>query len=128
MAEMLARLAEQGPAEMAMADGREVVSRAEFNQRVNQWAEVFRGHGLRTGDRVAIVAGNRPVSFEALLACLHVGLVAVPLNFRLAAPEIAYVLTDSGSRAVVTEPVYATRVGEAIRTAGLRPQLAAVSG
>src|SRR5712691_4634734 len=128
MAEILARLAELGPTQLALADGREAVSRADLNRRVNQWIDVLRGGELRTGDRVALVVGNRLVAYEVLLACLHAGLVAVPVSWRLTAPEIAYVLADSGSRAVVTEPGYAGRVVQAVRDAGITPALTLVSG
>jgi acyl-CoA synthetase (AMP-forming)/AMP-acid ligase II len=129
MAEVLARLAaERGPEQLALAAGQESLSLAALSSRVNRWINVLRGHGLRAGERVALVTGNRPVSFEVLLACLHSGLVAVPVSWRLTAKEIAYVLGDSGSRVVITEPAYATKVAAAARSAGLSPGLAMVSG
>jgi acyl-CoA synthetase (AMP-forming)/AMP-acid ligase II len=129
MAEILARLAaERGPEQLMLAADQQSMSRSELDRRVNQWIDVLRGHGLRAGDRVALITGNRLVSFEVLLACLHSGLVAVPVSWRLTAGEIAYVLADSGSRAVVTEPVYARRVAAAVRSADLGLALATVSG
>src|SRR3984957_14742227 len=127
MAEILTRLAERGPDHPALAFDRQSLTFSELDKQVNRWIDVLLGHGLRRGARVALVTGNRPVSFEVLLACLHAGLVAVPVSWRLTANEIAYVLADSGCRVVVTEPAYARRVAAAVRSgAGLA--LAAVSG
>jgi long-chain acyl-CoA synthetase len=129
MAQILARLAaEHGPGQRALTADQRSMSRAELDHRVNRWIDVLRGHDLRAGERVALITGNRPVSFEVLLACLHAGLVAVPVSWRLTAREISYVLADSGSRAVVTEPVYARRVAAAVRSADLGLALAVVSG
>src|SRR5579875_450165 len=129
MAGLLARRAhrEPGRAALAGADGA-IVTWADLDRRVNQWVGVLREHDLRAGDRVALVTGNRAVTFEVLLACLHAGLVAVPVSWRLTASEIAYLLTDSGAAALVTEPAYVTRAAEAAGMAGTRLRLAAVSG
>jgi acyl-CoA synthetase (AMP-forming)/AMP-acid ligase II len=84
----------------------------------------LRGAGLSPGDRVAFVLGNRRETFEALLACVHAGFVAVPVNWRLTAPEIAYIFDDSSSRVVITELVHAETVANALaladRPAGIR--------
>jgi acyl-CoA synthetase (AMP-forming)/AMP-acid ligase II len=116
MAGLITRLAERGQDQPALADERGALTWTELDQRVNRWIDVLRGHGLTTGDRVAMVIGNRTETFEALLACLHAGLVAVPVSWRLTTPEIAYLLTDSGSRAVLTEPAYAARTAAAMVT------------
>jgi acyl-CoA synthetase (AMP-forming)/AMP-acid ligase II len=128
MAGLLAPMVRRAPAGPALAGDRATLRWAELDGRVNQWVDLFRGAGLSTGDRVAFVTGNRPVTFEALLACLHAGLVAVPVSWRFTAAEIAYLLADSGSRAVLTESAYASKVADAVRQAGARPVLALVAG
>jgi long-chain acyl-CoA synthetase len=129
MAGILTPLAERGPGRPALAgEHGTIVTWASLNQRVNQWIGVLREHGLRAGDRVALVTGNRPVTFEVLLACLHAGLVPVPVSWRLTAPEIAYVLADSGASALVTEPAYAARASEGATMSGARLRLATVNG
>ena len=55
--------------------------------------------GLDPGDRVALVLANCPEYLEILYACWHAGLVAVPVNAKLHADELAYILSDSGARA-----------------------------
>ena len=59
---------------------------------------------LEPGDRVAIVMHNRPQYLEAMFAAWHAGLVVVPVNARLHRDEIAFILEDSGTAVVVTDP------------------------
>jgi long-chain acyl-CoA synthetase len=71
------------------------------------------GRGARPGDRVAVVMRNCPAYIEALYACWHAGLVAVPVNAKLHAREIAYILDHSGARTVLVTPDLAEAVAEA---------------
>jgi long-chain acyl-CoA synthetase len=128
MAGLLAPMLQHAPADPAIRADQSALTWAELDGRVNQWIHLLRGAGLRTGDAVAFVTGNRAVTFEALLACLHTGLVAVPISWRLTGDEIAYLLADSGSRAVLTEPAYAAKVDAALRRTDRRPALALVAG
>lgn len=64
--------------------------------------------GLRSGDRCAIVSGNAPEFILALYGVLSAaGGVAVPINTRLAPPEVAYQLDDSGAAVVLAAPASA---------------------
>jgi long-chain acyl-CoA synthetase len=126
MAGLLVDDARRAPTEVVIADDTDSRTRAELNARVNRWIALLRGRGLRVGDRVALVTGNRITTFEALLACLHTGLTVVPVCWRLTASEIGYILSDSGSRAVLTDPAHADRVAAAAD--GLPLALAAVTG
>jgi len=51
--------------------------------------------GVRRGDRVAVLAANHPDYLVLLFACARLGAMLVPLNWRLAVPELAYVLSDA---------------------------------
>jgi len=95
------------------------VSFAEVNARVNRLNNALAGLGLARGDRVAILSRNRPEFFE-VYGVAKSGLVAVPLNWRLAARELLHPLGDSSPRVVVAEPDF-TPVIDA-----LRPELAGV--
>ena len=59
---------------------------------------------LGPGERVALVLVNCPEYLEILYACWHAGLVAVPVNAKLHADELAFILSDSGARAYVFSP------------------------
>ena len=95
--------------EPAIADGVRV--HASWGQFAARTAAVAAGLGtslgLRPGDRVGIVMGNRPEYLEALYAIWHAGLVAVPVNARLHRDEIAYVLEHSGASVVLTDTEHA---------------------
>jgi long-chain acyl-CoA synthetase len=69
----------------------------ETADRVAHLAGGLRAMGLGEGDRVAILALNSDRYFELLFAVPAAGGIAVPLNTRLAPPEIAYMLDDSGA-------------------------------
>lgn len=97
----------------ALVDDHGAVSWPELAERVNRWIDLLTSRGLGEGDRIACVLGNRRETFEVLLAALHTGITVVPVNWHLTEPEIAYILADSGSRALVVEPRYAAVAGRA---------------
>ncbi|GAA1124417.1 long-chain fatty acid--CoA ligase [Citricoccus alkalitolerans] len=65
--------------------------------RIDRLADALARRGVRQGDRVAYLGENHPSFLEALFAVGSLGAVFVPLNTRLAPPEIAFALNDSGS-------------------------------
>ncbi|MET1038396.1 MAG: long-chain-fatty-acid--CoA ligase [Aeromicrobium sp.] len=69
----------------------------ELRDRVRALADAMARRGVGFGDRVAVLMSNRPEFLETVLAANRLGAIAVPVNFRLTGPEIAYVLEDSGS-------------------------------
>lgn len=70
----------------------------EFEDRVARLAAGIRGLGVAEGDRVALLANNSDRYLEYFFAVPWSGCVFVPVNTRLAPPEVAYWLSDSGSR------------------------------
>ncbi|MDQ6618241.1 MAG: long-chain-fatty-acid--CoA ligase [Pseudomonadota bacterium] len=73
----------------------------EWNKRVCRFAQGLADLGVRPSDRVAFYVTTSENSVTTYFACQMLGAVAVPLNFRLAAGEAAYVLQDSGARILV---------------------------
>ena len=71
--------------------------------RVAALAGGLRGRGVGTGDVVAILSYNSPEFLEALFASNYLGAIAMPINWRLAAPEVRYILDHSGARALVCD-------------------------
>src|SRR3954449_10972322 len=99
----LARHAFRDPDGVAIRfEGRTITWR-ELHERVGALAAAFARLGVAPGDRVAILLTNRPEFVEATLAANAAGAIAVPVNFRLAPEEVAYVLRDSGAKLLVTE-------------------------
>jgi fatty-acyl-CoA synthase len=68
----------------------------EMNRRVNRLSQALIKMGLSPGDRVGVLSRNNPEFLEIYFACAKTGLIFVPLNFRLAPPEVALQLQDSG--------------------------------
>jgi len=90
-------------------------SRGELLAVVDGTAGAFAAAGLEPGDVVAIVAPNCGEYLAAYLAGVRAGLYVVPINWHLVAPEVDYLLDNSGARAIVAH----ARLG-ARRLAGLR--------
>ena len=68
----------------------------QLDDRVGRLSRVLLDHGVRRGDRVGLVAENDPRIFEVQFACMRIGAIMVPLNWRLAVPELRDMLTDAG--------------------------------
>ena len=71
---------------------------SELNERANRVANMLLELGLGKGDRVAIMMMNSVEFFEAYFAVAKIGGVVVPLNWRLVADELEFILKDSGSK------------------------------
>jgi fatty-acyl-CoA synthase len=79
---------------------------AELASRASLVAAGLRAAGIGKGDRVAYLGPNHPVHLDLLFACGRLGAIFVPVNFRLTAPEIDHVLTDSGATLFINTPDY----------------------
>ena len=75
----------------------------QWNRRVNKAAHAFRASGIGKGDRVAFLTYNLPEQVTGFFALMKIGAVPVPINYRLAANEIRYIINDSRARILVFE-------------------------
>ena len=73
----------------------------ELNERINRCAHFLVKRGIKKGDRVAVVLLNCLEFLELYFASAKLGIIFVPLNWRLAGPELEYQLNDSGARMLV---------------------------
>ncbi|POX45408.1 o-succinylbenzoate--CoA ligase [Streptomyces sp. Ru71] len=96
-----ARRARKTPHRTALIHGDTRISYARLYERTTRLAHALRARGVRRGDRVAYLGPNHPAYLETLFAAGTLGAVFVPLNTRLAGPEIAYQLADSGAKILV---------------------------
>ena len=117
LAESVAAHARTQPHKIGVRDSKRGLTYARWNDRATRLANGLLGLGLVKGDRVALLAYNTIEWLELYVALARSGLVAVPINFRLAAPEIAFIVQHSGARAIVVQ--------EALREAveGIRAEL-----
>jgi fatty-acyl-CoA synthase len=89
------------PAKPALIFEGRSISYAELHGRANAAACWLQSLGLEKGDRVAAFLDNRPEFLELYLACARLGAIFVPLNFRLAPPELDFLLADCRPRLLV---------------------------
>ncbi|NQW18628.1 MAG: long-chain-fatty-acid--CoA ligase [Chloroflexi bacterium] len=83
---------------------------AQFNERVRRLASALKQVGVGSGDRVAFFVPNTPPMLEGHYGPLRLGAVLVPINIRLSAREVAYILNHSGARVLVFDSEYAPTV------------------
>jgi len=91
---------QQYPQRTAIVCGQERFTYAQFAERVSRLAGALRKSGTRPGDRVAFLSTNCHRLLEAYFGVIEAGAVLLPLNIRLSAPELAFVLNDAGATAL----------------------------
>jgi fatty-acyl-CoA synthase len=105
------RRARMNPDATALVQGSRRVSYRQLEQRSAALAGALAEDGVTAGDRVGYLGLNDIATFETLFAAARLGAIFVPINTRLAAPEVAYLLGDCAPAALVVgpelEPVFA---------------------
>jgi acyl-CoA synthetase (AMP-forming)/AMP-acid ligase II len=79
---------------------------AELDAQADRAGQVLTGLGLAKGDRVAVLLPNGHQFVEAFYGAARAGLMVVPLNWRLVADELAFMLRDSGATVLVSDAEY----------------------
>jgi hypothetical protein len=120
VSDLLARWARERPAATALTFGGTRRTWAELAERVKRVAAGLRSAGLEPNDRIAMLELNHPSCLELTLACAQTGCANAVVNFRLAPPEIAYVINDAKARLLFVGPDFAGVAAQ------LRPQLPTV--
>ncbi|MCG5219304.1 acyl-CoA synthetase [Streptosporangium sp. KLBMP 9127] len=105
-----ARRARKTPHRTALLHHGTETTYAALHERTTRLAHVLRAANIRRGDRVAYLGANHPSYLETLFAAMALGAIFVPLNTRLAGPEIAYQLKDSGPKALIHAPSHSAMV------------------
>lgn len=95
------------PRKVGVVFGQKRFTWLEVNERVNRLANALVGLGLARGERLAIVSNNCNEFVETYFAAAKAGLVVVPMNVRLAAPEMTYILNQAGAKALVVQAPFA---------------------
>ena len=92
------------PALDAVASPDDRVTFADLSTQSEHIARALAARGIGPGDRVGLAMGNGPAWVAAFFALARLGAVTVPVNTRLAAPEIAFALGHTGARALILAP------------------------
>ncbi len=128
MAKLTRDFADSKADAIALVDDHGSTTWAELDDRVNRLVHVFGEAGLRAGETIAIVAGNRREWFETAMACAHSGIVYVPVNWHWVAEELEYVFADAAVRAVVTDEDHAGEVAKALQSDRSEISMALLAG
>ncbi|MCB5910585.1 fatty acyl-CoA synthetase [Streptomyces pinistramenti] len=107
---VLRRSARRVPGRTAVRYAERAWTYRELDAAVTAAARVLRGAGLATGDRVAAYGHNSDAYLIGFLACARAGLVHVPVNHALTGDDLHYLLDQSGSALVLTDPELAHRL------------------
>jgi fatty-acyl-CoA synthase len=113
----MARRARMTPGRTALVHAGNAWTYLQVHERVTRLANALHELGVRHGDRVAYLGPNHPAFLETLFATGALGAIFVPLNARIAGPELVSALGDSGSSLLV----YAPEVSQLV--ASVRSQL-----
>ena len=103
---ILQRHATMSPDRKAVIYEGETYTYREFSARVRSVVTGLVNSGVQAGDRVAYVGFNSATLLELVYACAHIGAIFVPVNFRLAPPEVEFILQHSGASVVIVEETH----------------------
>lgn len=120
LGQLLTRQAHRAPTREGLVYRDRRTTWAELDGDVNRAASVLGQHGLVKGQRLAVMSTNCDALVVVLYAAAKLGLLVVPVNPRMAAPEATWLLDDSGAAAFVFHPELAA-VADAARAAALAP-------
>ena len=101
---------------------------AQLDQWVTRLARALDLRGVGAGDRVAVLMRNRLETVAAYYAGLRLGAIVVPVNFRLVAAEVRYLLADSGAVALIVDAADADTAADAIAGLDRPPFVLATDG
>ncbi|WP_050383906.1 AMP-binding protein [Bradyrhizobium pachyrhizi] len=85
----------------------EDVSYADFDLRIRQVGGWLAARGIAPGDVVAVLMKNSTAFLELVFATSHIGAVFLPINYRLSADEVGYIVGNSGARLLVADEEFA---------------------
>jgi fatty-acyl-CoA synthase len=103
------------PERVGASDEARSLTFQNWNSRACRLANGLLSLGLQRGDRVGVLAYNCVEWLEIYAAGAKAGLILVPINFRLAAPEVGYILRDCGAGALILQDKFLP-VAEELRT------------
>ena len=90
---------------------------AEFDVKTNRVANALIALGVKPGERIAYLGKNSDFYFELLMGAMKAGVVMAPVNWRLAGPEVAFIVDDCKAPVLFVGPEFITQVRN------IKPQL-----
>jgi acyl-CoA synthetase (AMP-forming)/AMP-acid ligase II len=106
LTDVLRERARENPGRTAFISGDQRVTYGEFDRRVDRAANALRASGVGHGDRVAILDKNSIEYVEQLFAAARLGAVQVPVNYRLAPDEVAFIVNNAQAMVLIAGPEF----------------------
>ena len=98
------------PEKIGVICGQDRFTYGEFVLRIRKLAEALGKRGIKKGDRVAVLHQNCHYYLESYYALALLGAISCPLNYRLSAREVAFILEDTEAIALIAQPRFADLV------------------
>ncbi|RPJ11979.1 MAG: long-chain-fatty-acid--CoA ligase [Deltaproteobacteria bacterium] len=98
------------PQKQAIVCGGKRWTYREFYDRIQRLSICLKDWGVKKGDRVAILLPNCHYFLEAYYGIAQIGAISVPINYRLSPREMVFILEDSESKIMITDPVFKPQV------------------
>jgi len=99
------------------------LTHADLNDRMNRIAAALQVRGMSRGDRLLLATGNRFEFIEVFFGAMRAGIVPIPLNHKLGADTIRFVISDADARAAVISPECHPEIEALVDEAGLSPKI-----
>ena len=115
--------AAERPDQPAFEQDERITSYAETDDLTRRLIAFFQQHGIAHGDRIAWLGKNRDTYFLLYLAAARMGAVMVPIGWRLAAPEVAFILSDTAAKLVFVDAEFSDLAGRVAADLPDRPQV-----
>lgn len=103
--------------------GRKRYTFSEMNERVNQCAHFLRKIGIKPGERIGLLCKNNEDFITVFFAAAKIGAITIPINWRLTANEIKFILQDSSSSMLIYDSDFANVIEQLKRMAPLQKYL-----
>lgn len=110
LTEILRKALKLYPNKQGLVCGKERLTYRKFGERVNRLSNTLWAQGIRKGDRLAILHRNCHRYLEAYFGAVQIGAILVPLNHRLSACELAFILNDAQAKALMAEAIFEAAV------------------
>ena len=121
---LLDQTARKYPEHIALVQGDQQWTWRQVNQRVNAAVTALRAMGVQSGERLLVQLKNGLPLFESAFIAFKLGLVWVPVNFRLTPQEVVYIATSSNASVLLTQEEFAEHAqAAAAASPALRAQI-----
>ena len=121
--ELIRHWAQEKPDQVALEQDGHTLTYAGLEERTRQIVAMLRSRGIAKGDRIAWLGKNARLFFELFYAAARLGAVMVPIGWRLAGPEVAYILSDTGAKLLFIDEGFDELAGKACADLDTAPQV-----